>query len=72
MINEQLLEVPKGGRPALELSEDKMMQLLIKRQKMSSKALAADWGVSVSTINRWLRIARAYYAKEESREAEVV
>lgn len=69
MINEELLKVPKGGRPALELTEDKMMQLLICRQKMSSRALAADLGVSVSTINRWLRIAREHYAAKEKAEA---
>lgn len=69
MINEELLKVPKGGRPALELTEDKMMQLLIGRQKMSSRALAADLGVSVSTINRWLRIAREHYAAKEKAEA---
>lgn len=62
-IDKKLLEVPKGGRPKRELSDNELLQLLVRRQQMSSKAIAADMDVSVSTVNRWLRLARARYAE---------
>lgn len=65
-IDKSLLEVPRGGRPKLELSDDDLIKLLKKRKVMSSREIAAGMGVSVSTVNRYLREARLRYAQEES------
>jgi len=67
-IDKQLLEVPKGGRPRIKLSDEQLLQLLMRRQQMSSRAIAADMDVSVSTVNRLLRIARERYAEAADKE----
>lgn len=71
-IDKKLLEVPRGGRPRLELSDNELLQLLVRRQQMSSKAIAADLDVSVSTVNRWLRLARERYAEASDKDKEVI
>lgn len=55
----------KLGRPRNNHSPRLLETILFQRQTMSIKELAEYYGKSISTINRLLREAREYDAKEE-------
>lgn len=56
----------RPGRPPKELSPVLLATLIFERQTNTIKELAEKYDVSESTMNRWLRKARAAYDKEAS------
>ena len=63
-IDSRLLEVPKGGRPKKNWSDGELLDMLEKRQVMSTREMAAVYGVSYQTMAKRLRLARERFKHE--------
>lgn len=63
-IDSKLLEVPKGGRPKKNWTDGELLDMLEKRQTMSTREMAAACGVSYQTMAKRLRLARERFKHE--------
>lgn len=63
-IDSKLLEVPRGGRPKKVWSESELLDMLEKRQIMSTREMAVVYGVSYQTMVKRLKMAREHFANE--------
>lgn len=52
------ITIPKGGRPPKELTENEAATLCFERLTMTVREMADFHGVSMATMNRWLKKAR--------------
>lgn len=63
-IDSKLLEVPRGGRPKKVWSESELLDMLEKRQIMSTREMAVVYGVSYQTMVKRLKMAREHFASQ--------
>ncbi len=64
-IDPRLLSTPKGGRPRKVWTDEECLQLLQTRNVMSTRQMAAAYGVSHATICNWLKASREHFLKQQ-------
>lgn len=67
-IDKKLLEIPKGGRPKKTFTEEEYLLMLQQRQTLSTRDMAAVYGISYQTMAKRLRQAREYFITNGQKE----